>query len=63
MQRYEEQLEIFQEGASFSKTATDAPSMHMKEDHMQNDQLKAGCNVQIGTENQFVIDYALHRRA
>ena len=23
MQRYEEQLEIFQEGASFSKTATD----------------------------------------
>ncbi|WP_255288053.1 hypothetical protein [Bacillus pseudomycoides] len=29
--------------------------MRMKEDHMKNGQLKAGYNVQVGTENQFII--------
>ena len=37
--------------------------MRMKEDHMRNGQLKAGCNVQIGTEGQFVVSYTLPRRA
>lgn len=31
--------------------------MRMKEDHMQNGQLKPGYNVQIGTENGFVLGY------
>ena len=35
----------------------------MKEDHMRNGQLKAGYNVQIGTENQFVLGYSFHQRA
>jgi len=34
----------------------------MKEDHMRNGQLKPGYNVQIGTENQFIIGYSLHQR-
>ncbi|PWW06103.1 DDE family transposase [Paenibacillus cellulosilyticus] len=34
----------------------------MKEDHMRNGQLKPGYNVQIGTENQFIINYSLHQR-
>lgn len=63
MTRYEQQLDIFQERRSFSKTDTDATFMRMKEDHMQNGQLKAGYNVQIGTEDQFVVSYSLHRRA
>ena len=63
MSRYEQQLDIFQERRSFSKTDTDATFMRMKEDHMQNGQLKAGYNVQIGTEDQFVVSYTLHRRA
>lgn len=63
MKRYEGQLDIFQERKSFSKTDTDATFMRMKEDHMGNGQLKAGYNVQIGTENQFVIAATLHRRA
>ncbi|MDU5146138.1 MAG: transposase [Paenibacillus dendritiformis] len=36
--------------------------MRMKEDHMKNGQLKPGYNVQIGTENQFVVGYRLHQR-
>ena len=31
--------------------------MRMKEDHMLNGQLKPGYNVQVGTENNFVIGY------
>jgi len=31
--------------------------MRMKEDHMKNGQLKPGYNVQIGTENGFVVGY------
>ncbi|UKI56119.1 MAG: hypothetical protein L6V90_02765 [Treponema succinifaciens] len=29
----------------------------MKEDHMLNGQLKPGYNIQVGTENNFVIGY------
>ena len=63
MKRYEEQSELFQERRSFSKTDTDATFMRMKEDHMGNGQLKAGYNIQIGSENQVIVDYTLHRRA
>ena len=34
--------------------------MRMKEDHMRNGQLKPGYNVQISTNNQFVVNYSLH---
>lgn len=63
MRRYEGQLGVFGERRSFSKTDKDATFMRMKEDHMGNGQLKAAYNVQIGTENQFVVGYTLHRRA
>jgi len=36
--------------------------MRMKEDHMLNGQLKPGYNVQIGTENQFVVGFSLHQK-
>ena len=32
----------------------------MKEDHMQNGQLKPGYNVQISTSNQFIVNYTIH---
>ena len=35
--------------------------MRMKEDHMQNGQLKPGYNAQISTENQIIINYTLHQ--
>lgn len=62
MEKYEKQEEILEERRSYSKTDTDATFMRMKEDHMKNGQLKPGYNVQIGTENQFVTGYSIHRR-
>lgn len=53
--KYNEQLEILGERNSYSKTDTDATFMRMKDDHMMNGQLKAGYNIQIATENQFVL--------
>ncbi|MBM7111787.1 Transposase DDE domain protein [Brevibacillus laterosporus] len=62
LQKYEVQQEILEDRNSYSKTDTDATFMRMKEDHMRNGQLKPGYNVQIGTENQFIIGYSLHQR-
>ncbi|GAB6928888.1 IS1182 family transposase [Paenibacillus sp. JCM 10914] len=62
LRKYETQQEVLGDRNSFSKTDTDATFMRMKEDHMRNGQLKPGYNVQIGTENQFIIGYSLHQR-
>ncbi|OQM44138.1 transposase, partial [Anoxybacillus sp. UARK-01] len=59
---YKEQNEIFGDRNSYSKTDKDATFMRMKEDHMKNGQLKPGYNVQIGTENQFILFYTIHQR-
>jgi hypothetical protein len=47
---------------SYSKTDPDATFMRMKEDHMRNGQLKPGYNIQIGTENQYILGYSIHQR-
>ncbi len=44
---------------SMSKTDPDATFMPMKDDHMQNGQLKPGYNLQAGTNNQFITNYTL----
>ncbi|NJP39443.1 IS5/IS1182 family transposase, partial [Bacillus luteus] len=56
------QLATFGDRNSFSKTDPAATFMRMKEDHMENGQLKPGYNVQMGTENQFVLGYSVHQR-
>ena len=61
MKKYEEQEEIFEERNSYSKTDHDATFMRMKEDLMGNGQLKPGYNVQIGTQNQFILGYSIHQ--
>ena len=61
--KYEAQLEQCGDRNSFSKTDPDATFLRMKEDHMRNGQLKPGYNVQIGTENQFILGYSVHQRA
>lgn len=61
-QRYEEQEQKMGERKSYAKTDEDATFMRMKEDHMRNGQLKPGYNVQIGTENQYVVGSASTRR-
>jgi len=62
LERYESQQELFGDRNSFSKTDPDATFMRMKEDPMRNGQLKPGYNVQIGTENQFILGYSIHQR-
>lgn len=62
LKKYETQEEILGNRNSYSKTDKDATFMRMKDDHMKNGQLKAAYNVQIGTENQFILGYSIHQR-
>jgi len=62
LQKYENYEKILGNRNSFSKTDPDATFMRMKEDHMMNGQLKAGYNIQIGTENQFILNYDIHQK-
>lgn len=62
LQKYETQEAILGTRNSYSKTDPDATFMRMKEDHMKNGQLKPGYNIQIGTENQFILGYSVHQR-
>ena len=54
LEEYEKHLETLGKRNSYSKTDLDATFMRLKDDHMQNGQLKPAYNLQIGTENQFI---------
>ncbi|MBS2970047.1 IS1182 family transposase [Metabacillus sp. KIGAM252] len=58
-QKYENDMKIFKERNSYSKTDPDATFMRMKDDYMKNGQLKPGYNVQIATQGQFTLAYDL----
>lgn len=62
LERYEKQEALFGTRNSYSKTDTDATFMRMKEDHMRNGQLKAGYNIQMGTERRYILHYSIHQR-
>ena len=57
LKEYEKHLETLGDRNSYSKTDTSATFMRMKDDHMQNGQLKPAYNLQIGTENQFITHF------
>lgn len=57
LQEYENHLETLGQRNSYSKTDPTATFMRMKDDHMQNGQLKPAYNLQIGTENQFITHF------
>ena len=59
LEKYIEYNSLFKGRNSFSKTDTDATFMHMKEDHMRNGQLKAGYNVQIGVDSEYIVNVGL----
>jgi transposase len=61
LKKYEEQEKLLGKRTSYSKTDPDATFMRMKEDHMLNGQLKPAYNLQISTENQFILGYTLHQ--
>ena len=56
---YDRHLETMGGRNSYSKTDRDATFMRLKEDAMNNGQTKPAYNLQIGTENQFITDFAL----
>jgi len=60
LKQYARQEKILKGRNSYSKTDTGATFMRMKEDHMLNGQLKPGYNVQVSTNNQFIVNYSLH---
>lgn len=61
LKKYEEQEKLLAGRNSMSKTDPDATFMRMKEDHMLNGQLKAAYNLQISTQQQFILNYSLHQ--
>jgi hypothetical protein len=63
LEKYEEQLETLGDRNSFSKTDEDATFMRLKDDHMQNGQLKPAYNAQISTEEQIVTHFSIHQTA
>ncbi|SEL68034.1 transposase, IS4 family [Parapedobacter koreensis] len=63
LEQYEYQLEMLGGRNSYSKTDTDATFMRLKDDHMQNGQLKPAYNAQISTEEQFITHCSIHQTA
>jgi transposase len=63
LRKYEDQKDMLTERHSCSKTDKDATFFRMKEDHLGLSQLKPGYNVQIATENQFILGYGLYQKA
>jgi transposase len=61
VEKYAAYEKILGKRNSYSKTDTDATFMRMKEDHMRNGQLKPAYNVQLSSNNQFVVNYSLHQ--
>lgn len=62
LKKYEVQEAILAGRNSYAKTDPDATFMRMKDDHMKNGQLKAGYNIQMGTEDQYVVGFSVHQR-
>ena len=58
-----ERAETFRGRNSYSKTDPDATFMRMKEDAMLNGQLKPGYNIQMRTENRYIVGYSLDRKS
>lgn len=61
--KYARQKRLLAGRNSYSTTDPDAVFMRMKDDHHPQAHPKAAYNVQIGTENQFVVNYSLHQEA
>ncbi len=61
LKKYAEQEKILNGRTSYSKTDHGASFMRMKEDHMLNGQLKPGYNLQLSTNNQYIVNYSLHQ--
>lgn len=61
LEKYEKDLSIMGDRNSYSKTDPDATFMRMKDDRMNNGQLKPAYNAQLSTENQFITHVSIHQ--
>ena len=61
LDKYAVQEQVLAGRNSYSKTDTDGSFMRMKEDHMKNGQLKPAYNLQISSNNQYIVDYSIHQ--
>jgi hypothetical protein len=61
LNKYKHQEKILNGRNSYSKTDHDASFMRMKEDHMLNGQLKPAYNLQVSSNNQYIVNYSLHQ--
>jgi transposase len=61
LKEYEDKLDTLGPRNSYSKTDPDATFMRLKEDAMNNGQTKPAYNLQIGTENQYITNFAFYR--
>ena len=59
-QEYEMHLQILGQRNSYSKTDPDATFMRMKDDHLQNGQLKPAYNVQVAVSSEYVIGIGVY---
>jgi transposase len=60
--KYEEQEKKLGDRNSYSKTDEDATFMRMKGEPRGKAHPRPGYNIQMGTENQFVVGYSVHQR-
>jgi transposase len=63
LKKNEQQSKMLGGRNSCSKTDPDATFFRMKEDHLHTSQLKPAYNVQIATENQFILGYGVYQKA
>lgn len=63
LKKYDQQKDMLGGRNSCSKTDNDATFFRMKEDHLNTGQLKPGYNVQIATEDQFILGYGVYQKA
>jgi len=60
LSKNKDKLDVLKDRNSYSKTDPDATFMRMKDDYMKNGQLKAGYNLQLSTQDQFIVNYSIH---
>lgn len=61
LQQYEDHEKNLGQRNNYSKTDKDSTFMRLKSNGFGNRELKAGYNVQFGTEDQFILGYSVHQ--
>lgn len=61
LKEYEKKQEKLNGRGSYSTTDPDATFMRMKDDHLGTGQLKPAYNIQISSEQQFILNYTVHQ--